>query len=167
MEREPMYWKKNRIVIIVALCLAVLVAGCRKDPETKKKEFVESADSLVKQEKYADAIIQYRNALKIDPNSSDIYYRLGDAYFKNQQLREAYASYKKSSELDKNNVLAQLAVGRFLLVTQQFNDVIQLGSDLLAKNPDNIDAALLVANGYAGKKDVAQGIKILQGVVAK
>src|SRR3954470_22287187 len=99
-----MYWKKNRIVIVIviALMLAFLVAGCRKDPQTKKKEFVESADSLVKQEKYADAIIQYRNALKIEPNSSDIYFRLGEAYFKNQQLREAYASYKKATELDKN-----------------------------------------------------------------
>src|SRR5438309_10653333 len=101
-----MYRTKNRIVVIVALMVALFAAGCRKDPETKKKEFIASGDQLMTAEKYADAIIQYRNAAKIDPNSSAVFFKLRDVYFKNAQLREAFGSYKKSIELDTNNIEA-------------------------------------------------------------
>lgn len=163
-----MYFTKSRNIFILSLLsLALFAAGCHKDPQTQKREFTASGDKLAASQKYQDAIIQYRNALKADPNASDVYYKLGEAYFRNNQLREAFGAYKRATELDKNNVPAQLAVARFYLVSQQFDEVMRIANNILANQPDNIDASMLLANAFVGKKDTAQGIKILQDVVAK
>ena len=85
-----MYPRRNHTLVIITLLLALVVAGCRKDPQAQKAEFTASGDKLMASQKYSDAIIQYRNALKIDPYSSVLFFKLGEAYFRNAQLREAF-----------------------------------------------------------------------------
>ena len=56
--------------------LVILVAAsCSKDPETVKRLYVESGDRYAAEKKYAEAIIQYRNAVATDE-------RFGEARFK-------------------------------------------------------------------------------------
>jgi len=163
---SAMSGKKSAILFVVSV--AMLVAqGCLKDPAKQKAGFVGSADKYMASQQYSEAIIQYRNALKIEPASSDLQFKLGEAYFSNAQYREAYASYKKAAELDRNNVRAQIALGKFYLVSQQFEEAVQTASDVLNRNPDQQDAAILLSNAYAGKKDIPQAIKILQDLIVK
>src|SRR5258708_7026876 len=152
--------KKSAIFFVVSMAMLV-GQGCLKDPAKQKAGFVGSADKYMASQQYSEAIIQYRNALKIEPASSDIQFKLGEAYFSNAQYREAYASYKKAAELDRNNVRAQIALGKFYLVSQQFEEAVQTASDVLSRNPDQQNAAILPSNAYAGKKDTPQAIKIL------
>src|SRR5437868_9705563 len=108
--------EKTARILLFALFASLAITGCKQDPEKQKAAFVSSAEKLVAEEKYSDAIIQYRNALKIDPKSSTINFSLGEAYFRNGQMREAFGAYRKATDLDPNNAKAQLATGRFYLV---------------------------------------------------
>ena len=162
-----MFAQKAFRILVAAALMAALPVGCKKNPAEAKAQFVTSAEKYMATQEYSEAIIQYRNALKIEPSSSKLQFSLGEAYFKNSQYREAFAAYKKASELDPNNVGAQIALGKFYLVSQQFEEAIQTASGVLTKNPDQQDAAILLANAYAGKKDIPQAIKVLQDLISK
>ena len=59
-----------RDVALIVVCAAVLVsAGCSKDPDVAKQEFLRNGDRYVTQHKYPEAAIEYRNALQQDPGS--------------------------------------------------------------------------------------------------
>lgn len=152
---------------IVLLLAVALLAGCFKDPAKQKADYLASAEKYVASEQYGEAIIQYRNALKLTPTDAKTQFKLGDAYFKNGQLREAFLSYRKAGELDPNMSAAKLAVAKFYLVTQQFQEALQVTSEVLKKEPDNVDAILTQASAFAGKKDIPQSIKILNDLIEK
>ena len=53
------------------------LGGCNLDPEAAKVRFVERGNEYFKNEKYKEASIMYRNALKKDLKYGEAYYRLG------------------------------------------------------------------------------------------
>jgi tetratricopeptide (TPR) repeat protein len=159
---------RKSFALAASLVLAIgFLAGCKKDPAKAKSEFMASAETYMAEERYSEAIIQYRNALKLEPSSSTIHSALAEAYFKNNQFREAFSSYKKAAELDPNNQKAQMALARFYLVTKQYEDVIQLTQAQIDRNPDDTEAIILNASAYAAKKDMAQATKVLNDMLAK
>src|SRR5437868_9271489 len=110
-----MFTKKFLLLILSATMLFAIL-GCTADPAKQKSDFVASAEKFMAAGKYSDAVIQYRNALKIEANSSVLNNSLGDAHFRNGQLRESFLAYKKATELDPANATAQLSMARFYLV---------------------------------------------------
>src|SRR5438270_13942790 len=96
--------------VVSAALFAILLLGCAKDPVKEKAKFVASAQKHMAAQEYNEAVIEFRNALKLEPASSQLQLELGDAYFKSGQYREAYLAYKKAAELDAKNVPAQLAL---------------------------------------------------------
>src|SRR5262245_59439594 len=51
----------------LGLVLILAAFGCRTNPDVTKQEYVKSGDRSVAEKKYAEAIVQYRNALQQDP----------------------------------------------------------------------------------------------------
>lgn len=52
-----------------ALFMAVVLtlsAGCARSPEAKKARYLELGDRYFRQEQFREAVIEYRNALRID-----------------------------------------------------------------------------------------------------
>jgi len=151
---------------LMLLLVAVLgFSGCTRDPGKRKSEFVASAEKYVAAGKYGEAVIQYRNALKIDPNSSPLYYSLGETYTRNHQYPEGFVSFKKSAELDPTNTQARLALAKFYLIAKQYDQSIAELSELATKEPDAVEVQMLLADAYAGKGDVNRGIKVLEALL--
>jgi tetratricopeptide (TPR) repeat protein len=157
---------KSAILITVA-CLLFAIAGCKADPAKQKAAFLESGDKYKTAGQFNEAIIQYKNALKIDGNSAEINYKLAEAYFQNQQYRDCFLALKKTTDIDPNHAPALLLMGRFYLVTQQFQEALQSAATILQKNPDNIDAILLKANAQAGYKNLPEAVQTLEDLIAK
>src|SRR5262249_49328606 len=111
-------------------------------------------------EKYNEAVIQYRNALKIDPNSSDLYTALGDTYLKSKQFRDAYAAYQKAAQLNPKNFKAQASIVQFNLIVKNWQDAIHGASEILEQDPNNREGSILLAAAYAGKGDYAEAHRI-------
>src|SRR3954469_741568 len=127
---------------LLATCLLAtfLAAGFTRDPAAQKAKYLASAEKYMQAHKYSEATIEYRNALRFEANSATIEFKLGDAFTRAGNYREAFLAYRKASELDPTNVNAKLAVGRFYLIDRRFNDVIQLASEILEKD-DSVSEA--------------------------
>ena len=77
-----------RTLSIVAV--AAMVTAC-SSPEKKKAQFLQAGDALVAQNKHAEAIIEYKNAIKQDDH-------FGEARFKLAKLVRAGQGFRQSAE---------------------------------------------------------------------
>ena len=48
------------------LVMLLVAAGCARSPEAKKARYLNRGDSYFKKEQYREAILEYRNALRIE-----------------------------------------------------------------------------------------------------
>ena len=64
---------------------------------------VEQADSAYVQEKYKLAVELYQQAIQQDGVSSNLYYNLGNAQFKQGELAQAILAYERALRLDPRN----------------------------------------------------------------
>ena len=76
--------KSLRPHFAIALTLATIVAGaaCRRDAVALTKHFIEEGDRYSAQQRYREAVVEYRNALEHAPRQGDIRVKLAEAYLK-------------------------------------------------------------------------------------
>src|SRR6516165_10199815 len=135
---------------MTALATALTAVSCRKNPAQTKAKAVESAEKYLAAGEFGKAIIEYKNALKMEPRSAELQYKLGQAYVANRQLHEAFLSSSKAIELGPDYVSARIAQGRLYLAANQPDEAMKNAQGVLAKNADNTDAQMLLADAYAG-----------------
>ena len=70
--------KRPGCALIICL-VAALAVGC-SSTETKKKRFFNQAEQALEKKQYKEAILAYRNAIKIDPRFGDARYKLAQVY---------------------------------------------------------------------------------------
>lgn len=136
--------------LALASALALSLSACSKDPEVAKREFLQSGDGYVKQEKYAEAIIEYRNAVQQDPRFAEARQKLAEAYLKVGDAANAYREFIRAADLLPDDPVAQVKAGEFLLLARQFEDAMTRAEQALARKPDYVEAQILKANALAG-----------------
>src|SRR5688572_16648157 len=102
--------------LVVALALA---AACSS---STKEEYFARAEQFAKDQKYAEAILEYRNAIAIDPRFGQARLKLAEAYEKTNDLPRAMGEYIRAADLMPNDNPAQLQATRALLLARRFED---------------------------------------------
>ena len=59
---------------------------------------IDLADKLILDDKPDKAIEEYKQAIDIDKNIAEVYYKLGDVYFEKEMLEEAAMEFRKAIE---------------------------------------------------------------------
>ena len=113
----------HRILSVLVLVLCLVVA-CNRDPEVAKKRYLESGNKYFEKEKYKEALIMYRNALKRDMKYGEAYYRSALAELKLQRFVDAARDLQRAVELqpenlDAHNRLANLYLNVYLADTKR------------------------------------------------
>jgi len=78
-----------------------------------KEEYFELAVNAFGDDKLDEAIENYQNALKVDPNYQDALHGLGMALFNRGRVDEAIAAAKKLIEIDQDDILAHTSLSMF------------------------------------------------------
>ncbi len=97
--------RTSRLALFVLLILATLAAGCRSG--SSEQRFLDRAKKLIEQKHYDRAILELRNAARLQPKSAEVYYQAGLAYLAIGDYRTAYGSLVRATELNPNLVAAQ------------------------------------------------------------
>lgn len=71
------------------------------------EDYIEKGKFYFVSEKYDLAIKEFKEALKIDKDNTEVLYSLGVAYESSNRLAEARETYQKTLELDPNHTLAK------------------------------------------------------------
>src|SRR5258708_35003281 len=104
--------KKHLVVSILMMSTALLLSSCAGDPQKAKVKYLASGQKYMKKGQYASAVIEYRNALKLDPRYVEAYYQLAQADLARRGWPAAYGAREKAIALHPNRLDALLAPGR-------------------------------------------------------
>ena len=142
---------RTRIWLVFALSSFLIVSGCMRDPETRKRKFMESGQNFYSQHKYRDAAIQFSNALQIDRHFAEGHYQLARAYMGMKVWGGAYGELAKTIEIDSKHYPAHVQFGTLLLVARDYASAKEQAKLVLQAEPKNLDARRLLANVLAGE----------------
>jgi tetratricopeptide (TPR) repeat protein len=107
--------RTNSLAALAALScvLACLwLTACGKNAA----QYIDRGNQLFTAGKYADATLNYRNALKKSPDSGEAYYRLGLAQLKQNLAGDAYQSFTRAVALSPRNVPAKIQLADLALI---------------------------------------------------
>ncbi len=138
--------------LLVLLALAVGV-GC-SDPEAAVKEHRTLGQGYLDGEQWAEAEIEYRNILQIDPNDADAHWGLAQARLGAGDARGAYWELQETVRLDPDNQDAKLRYGQFLVFGKQedIESALRMADEIIAAEPSTWQAFVLRARALAGLK---------------
>jgi tetratricopeptide (TPR) repeat protein len=158
--------RANRSVVCFFSFLFLIVSvGCSRDPNVKKQKYLESGNRYFEKGKYREAVIQFSNAIQVDPNFADAHFRLAESYLKLQFWPDAYRELQRTLNVDPNNVKAQIDLGGLLVAGHSYADAQAITDKVLQKNPDNVDAHALQASLDAGQGNRDGAMKEMQKAI--
>src|SRR5207253_773451 len=118
-------WVRRRATGVLLTGLFLVAYGCSGDTSARKLAFVQRGEAYLADGKYAEAIIEFKNVLQLDPKAAQAHYKLGLALLKRgggqPDLQEALRSLSQSVKFDATNLDAQLKLGEFFLLSRQFD----------------------------------------------
>ena len=84
-------------LVLVAACL-VVSAGCSRSPEAKKARHLERGEKFLARKAYKDAVIEYRNVLRLEPANAVAIRNIGLAHYQAGELQDAFPYLRKATE---------------------------------------------------------------------
>ena len=148
-----------RALIAVLIAFSALAVVSCSDPEKTKAEHLRRGEAFLKERKYQQAALEFRNALQIDDNLAAAHWGLAQAYEKLERIPEAFEELQRAVKLDPTNKDARFKLGSYYLlaghsnnqiVNPQFLDEAQLHAEELINQDENfINGHILLANVLA------------------
>jgi tetratricopeptide (TPR) repeat protein len=152
---------KNNIFQTISLSLASILCTTF----TLKAQSIQEAVKYTENEQFETATRAFKSLLKAQPTNGEIYYYLGENYFKNDDLDSALYFYKKGIELAPTSPLNYIGQGKLLQfegktaeAKTQFDKALAMGAN------KNTVVLLKVAEALikAPQKDLDQSAKLLE-----
>lgn len=138
--------------LCLLLAVAVFLAGC-SNPEKAKAEHVERGEAYLKESKFQEASLEFRNALQIDDSLVAAHWGLARAFEGLERFPEMIDSLRKTVVLDKNkeNLEARIKLGNYYLAGSRARaDIVQeserLAKEVLEKDPRHIEGHILMGS---------------------
>jgi tetratricopeptide (TPR) repeat protein len=150
---------------LASLAVFLLVAAGCTNSETQKKEFFETGKQLAAEKRYVEAILQFRNALKLDDKYAEARVQLAETFAASGNAEGAYREYQRAADLLPNDPAVQTRAATMLFMAGQFEDVRTRAQAILKKNPKDLDAQILYANALVGLKDLEGGVEQIEDAI--
>ncbi len=145
----------------VFLLVTLSLAACSRNPN----KYLASGDKYFKDRKYNEAIIQYRNAVQIDPKLAQAHYDLARAYLQLKFVQPAYIELQETVALDPRNSGAQLQLATLLVAGKKYAEAKAAAANVLAADPNNAAAHAILGDQSALTGDWAGAIKEFQAAI--
>lgn len=98
----------------MALLLVFALGGCSSSPQARRDKHLTRGKELVNKREYSRAILEFRNAVQAMPKDAEPYYQIGVASSAAGDVRTAYLSFRRATELDPRHANAQLRLAQML-----------------------------------------------------
>ncbi len=137
--------------LFISLSIAALIITACTTPEKAKAQHVSRGQTLLKDKKFQEAVLEFRNALQIDDQLADAHWGLANAYEALQRYQEAFEEMKETIDLDPNNLDVRVKLGNYYLVggnrsPAAIGEAERLAKQVLQKNPNHIEGHILLGS---------------------
>jgi tetratricopeptide (TPR) repeat protein len=134
----------NRASYVLAFLAVMLAAmpGCRSS--ARAKEHVEKGNQYFAKKQFSSAENEYRQAIQINPDFADSYYRLGLLQIQQEYPAAASQSLSHAVDLDPKNLDARLHLGDLHVSSTQYAEARQQAEAVLQQDGKNAGAHRLL-----------------------
>src|SRR5688572_6630463 len=153
-------------------CLVALAASC-SNPEKAKAEHLARGEAFLKERRWQEASIEFRNAIQIDDNLAAAHWGLAQAYEQLGRGSEYIEELQRTIKLDAANVSARLRLANAYLLAfsrqknaELLGEAERLANEIAAREPNNPDGRILQANVVFFKGDTPMAEKMIKEAVA-
>ena len=158
-----MHWRNYLALILIGLTACLLFA-C-SSTEEKRDSFMAKGQDLADKKDYMRARLEFKNAVKVDPQCVDCFAGLAKTELALKNLRGAYAAYSRAVELAPDRLDIQTELTRLLLLGRSHDKAEEKARLILSKEPDNLEAQILLAFSLSRMKDKnEEALSILKDV---
>jgi len=112
---------KRALISAIILVLAVISAFSQGG-----KKFFKAGNALMESLKYDDAVVQYTNAIGLEPSNAEYYSARGSAYENLGKFNEAYTDFGKSVIFNSKDVEEVIKLGRVCNKMGKYNEALAL-----------------------------------------
>jgi tetratricopeptide (TPR) repeat protein len=148
-----------KFATLLSLLLAAVFAlnGCT-NPEKAKAQHVANGEAFLKEGRYQEASLEFRNAIQIDDNLAAAHWGLARAYEGLQKIQEMIDELGRTTQLDSNNLEARAKLGNILLGLNRgrpdfINEAERLAKEILQKDPKHIEGHILMGGVFFARND--------------
>jgi tetratricopeptide (TPR) repeat protein len=149
---------KARFVRYLLLCIAAaFLFSCSSTPAELVAKHTKRGDEFAQKEKYKEAVIEYKNAVKAGPKDAALHYKLAKAALEAREFPTAYQELQKTVELDPGNYEAKAKLGEIYVASGKTDEAGQIADNLVVSRPQDPAGYILKAGIAArgGKVDEA------------
>ena len=154
--------RRSKIMVACWIVVAVFLASCNRSPEAKLAKHVKRGDEYAKEEKFQEAAIEYRNAIKAVPKDPAAHWKLAKASLEAKDIRTAFTELQRTVELDPNNWEALGKLGEIYVMTGKKEEAAQIADNLVKSRPNDPQGYLLQSGLAARAGKVDEGIAKLK-----
>lgn len=148
----------SKILLACWTVVAVFLGSCESSPEATLTKHVKRGDGYVKEEKFKEAVIEYRNAVKAVPTDAAAHWKLAKAALETKDIRTAFAELLKTVELDPNNFEALGKLGEIYVMAGKTEEATQIADKLVKSRPDDPQGYILQSGLAVRARKLDEGI---------
>ena len=145
-------------VLCLLLATAVFLAGCT-NPEKAKAEHVAKGEAYLKESKFQEASLEFRNAIQIDDKLTAAHWGLARAFEGLERFPEMIDELRKTISQDQNKdyLEARIKLGNYYLAgsrgrTDIITEAETLAKQILEKDPKHIEGHILMGSVLFAQK---------------
>ena len=161
MNSQSYGFRRHRSLAWSLLAILMLLSGCT-NTEKAKADHVKRGEAYLKESKFQEAALEFRNAVQIDDNLAAAHWGLAQAYEGLQRFPEMLDELRKTVALDKSNFEARLKLGNYYVTwskgsPEALNEAERLANEVLERDANNIEGHILIGSIMfaRGEKDKA------------
>src|SRR6187551_3208983 len=154
----------QKCVVFAALLAATFSSSC-SDPAVKKQRYLDSGNRYFDEGQFSHAIIEYQNAVDVDPTFGAARKRLAEAYAKTGDLARSLDEFVKAADVLTNDAEVQLNAGTMLLAAGKLQEAIDRADKALKIQPDSVRAYILRGNALAGLTSFDEALKAIEEAI--
>lgn len=157
MTNECYGFRYSRFFLLLLLAAVVSLSGCA-DAEQSKAEHLQRGETYLKDLKYQEATLEFRNALQIDETSAPAHWGLARAYEGLQRFPEMITELQKTLEHDKNHLEARIKLGNYFLAASKgrpelVDEAEKLAKEVLERDANHIEGHILLGSILFARND--------------
>ena len=144
-------------LLFVLLAALFAISGCT-NPEKAKIAHVNQGEAYLKDEKFQEASLEFRNAIQIDEKLASAHWGLARSYEGLQRFQEAFEELRKTTELDPDHLDARVKLGNYYIAGSKSNPQLvaeaeRLAREILAKDANHIEGHILMGSVLYARND--------------
>ena len=113
---------KNRMLLLATVLSILTVSTFGQNA----KKFFRAGNEFVNNMKYEDAIVQFTNAIGLEPSNAEYYFARGRAFEKVKKYTEAVADYEKAILFRPKDISNVISLGRVYNNMGKYNEALPL-----------------------------------------